>query len=580
MKLSEYINKARELEGKNFEKKLRLAILCSFTVNGLEHILRVKCADINIGSSVYLAGYNQYAQEILNPDSSLYQFLPEITFLILDARSILGDHFFSPYSSSVQERKHYINERSKEISNLVDSFKKRCDSKLVVTQIAVPTYSPYGICETKTEYGFQEMVRDFNKKLSDNTMDDPAVFIFDYNSFITRHGENNVFDRRQYHLGDIKISLDYLPKFADDLMAYIKPVLGLNRKCAVLDLDNTLWGGVVGEDGFDGIGLGPTGKGSEYVEFQRILLSLHKRGIILAINSKNNQEEALRVIREHPHMILREENFAALRINWNDKVSNMRELSEELNIGLDSMVFFDDDPVNREYMRRSLPDVLTVDLPIDPAQYAPLVEEMNDFNVLKITEEDKQRGQMYIQQKKRSDLEKNSTNLEEFLSQLEIKITIKNADKFTIPRISQLTLKTNQFNLTTQRYQEEDIVRFSQDKGMIVGSAQVEDKFGDNGITGTFIVRKESPSEWLIDTFLLSCRVLGRHVEDAMMSHIINQGKKAGVKKIKANYIPTQKNKPCETFLSDYGFKQSEGYWEYHTDETIKMPSHIEMVSA
>jgi FkbH-like protein len=281
-------------------------------------------------------------------------------------------------------------------------------------------------------------------------------------------------------------------------------------------------------------------------------------------------------------MVLREENFASLRINWSDKISNMKEIAEELNIGLDSIVYIDDDPINREVMNRALPDVLTIDLPKDPSLYVARLGSINDFNVLAITEEDIKRGQMYSQQRIRTQLEKTASNLDDFLSQLGIRIKIKKADQFSIPRISQLILKTNQFNLTTRRYQEEDIKKFAQDKNMLIGCAQVEDKFGDNGITGAFIVRKDNnSSEWDIDTFLLSCRILGRGVEDAIMSFILNEAKKEGVAKIKGQYIPTKKNKPCEDFLYNYGFKKEGEYWVYYPDMpdvTAKTPKHLEVL--
>ena len=318
-------------------------------------------------------------------------------------------------------------------------------------------YSPYGIFEQKIEYGIQEMINDFNKKLSKAIRDEYSVYIFDFNGFITKYGETNVFDYRQYFFGDIKISLNYIPYFAEEIMSYIKSVLGLNKKCIVLDLDNTLWGGIVGEDGFEGIKLGDDPVGKAYVEFQHQILALHNRGIILAINSKNNFDDAIKVIKEHPNMVLREEHFASLKINWNDKLSNFHEISNELNIGLDSMVFFDDDPVNREYICRNIPEILVVDLPIDPSYYAALLPSMNDFNILKITEEDVNRGKMYLQQRQRTELQNTLENFDDFIKQLNMKIRIKQANDYTIPRISQLTLKTNQFNLTTKRYPEEDI---------------------------------------------------------------------------------------------------------------------------
>ena len=585
-RLSYYIARSQSINNndnsKVFNRKIRVAILGSFTLNGLEETLRVKCAEKKIECITYVSGYDQYNQDILNTESELYKFSPDICFLILDIRSILKNLFYLPYSVSLSERRAFIDKRIEEINNLIRTFKTKSNSKLIISNFNIPVYSPYGICEIKTEYGIQEMTRDLNSKLASLSVTDPSVFIYDLNTFVSRYGEINVFDYRQFIFGDIKIALDYIPYLAEDLMGYIKPVLGMNRKCIALDLDNTLWGGIVGEDGFEGIELGPKSPGLAFVEFQRQLLSLYQRGIILAINSRNNPEDALKVIRDHPYMVLHEENFASLKINWSDKISNMKEIAEELNIGLDSIVYIDDDPINREVMNKALPEVLTIDLPKDPSLYAARLASINDFNVLAITEEDIKRGQMYSQQRIRTQLEKTASNLDDFLSQLGIRIKIKKADQFSIPRISQLVLKTNQFNLTTRRYQEEDIKKFAQDKNMFVGCAQVEDKFGDNGITGAFIVRKDNnSSEWDIDTFLLSCRILGRGVEDAIMSFILNEAKKEGVAKIKGQYIPTKKNKPCEDFLYNYGFKKEGEYWVYHPDmpdATSKTPKHLEVL--
>ena len=577
-KLSYFISKANSINDNLFQKKIRVAILNSFTINGLEEALRVKCAERKINCVTYLSGYAQYNQDILSPTSQLYQFSPEITFLVLDTRTILSSLFYTPYSVSPSDRRQYVDKCVEELVNLVKSFTTRSASKLVITNFCTPTYTPYGICETKTEYGLREMVRDLNMKLSYAIRNESSVFIFDFDSFVTKFGEINVLDYRQFLLGDIKISLNYIPYLAEELMAYIKADLGINRKCIVLDLDNTLWGGIVGEDGFEGIELSTKPPGMAFVEFQRLLLALYQRGIILAINSKNNKDEALRVIKEHPDMILREENFASMRINWNDKISNMKAIAEELNIGLDSMVYFDDDPINREVMSKALPEVMTVDLPKDPSLYAPTLMNINDFNTLSITDEDKKRGQMYSQQRKRIELEKSASNLEDFLSQLGIRINIRRADEFTIPRIAQLILKTNQFNLTTYRYQEEDIRKFAQDKNMLVGCAQTEDKFGDNGITGVFIVKKNtSHLEWTIDTFLLSCRVMGRGIEDAIMEFILNEAKKEGIRKVRGQYIPTKKNKPAEEFLPKVGFKKEGEYWIYSSEAPIKMTKHIEL---
>jgi FkbH-like protein len=422
------------------------------------------------------------------------------------------------------------------------------------------------------------MVYDFNAKLSDAFRSDPQVFIFDFSSFVSKYGEVNVLDYRQLLVGDIKVSLSHIPHLAEELMGYVKANLGVNRKCIVLDLDNTLWGGIIGEDGFDRIDLSLKPPGMAFVEFQRVLLALYQRGIILAINSRNNEDEALRAIREHPYMVLREENFATMKINWNDKISNMKEIAEELNIGLESIAYFDDDPINRELMLKAIPQIMTVNLPDDPSLYASALMRINDFNTLTVTSEDRNRGEMYKQEQKRIVLKNSASNLGDFLKQLEIRVTMKKANGFTIPRIAQLTLKTNQFNLTTRRYQEEDVQMFAHDQTKWVGCAQTMDKFGDNGITGVYIVNKNyAEKEWIIDTFLLSCRVMGRGIEDVMLGYILSKAKEVGVEKVKAEFIPTKKNKPCEQLLPNFGFKKEGEQWVYSYHVPIKQTSHIEL---
>ena len=313
-----------------------------------------------------------------------------------------------------------------------------------------------------------------------------------------------------------------------------------------------------------------------FVEFQKQLLALWEQGIILAVNSKNNFEDAMEIINEHPNMILREKNFACIRINWNDKAENLKQIANEINIGLNSIVFFDDDKINQERIIQEFPEVLTVNLPNDPSQYASILKDLNDFSVLHRTEEDTKRGEMYVQQRERNELQKSVTNLDEFLKQLDIIVKIKKSNEFLIPRISQLTLKTNQFNLTTRRYQENEIKELSYNSKFEVGCAQVLDKFGDNGITGVYIISKNQKS-WIIDTFLLSCRIMGRGVEDAILSKILTNAKQNGVEEIKAEFIPTAKNKPAENFLENSGFKKENKFWIYKLNNDIKLPNHLKV---
>ena len=574
--LSEYLNKFIELDNEH-KNHTNIAFLSSFTINGLSETVQVKCNEKKIYCDTYAGGYNQFSQEILNLKSKLYDFTPNLTFLILDLRSVLGDLFFFPYSYTEKEKKELINSKLNELFEIITFFVKNSNSKLVLTNFNSPSYSSYGIASMKSNFNLKDMVLYMNKKLQEFTINENSIFIFDFDAFVSKFGEKNVFNYQNYFFGDIKIDLDYIPYFANELIPYIIAQLGISKKCIVLDLDNTLWGGTVGEDGFDGIKLGPQLPGNTYLEFQKNLKALKNRGIILAINSKNNFNDAIQVINEHPNMILRKEDFSSIMINWNNKVSNMYEIAQELNIGLDSIVFFDDDPVNRELMRTSLPDILTVELPKDSSEYVNTLHELPEFSMFEITDEDSKRSEMYAQQQTRKEFEISTPNLEDLLRNLSLELIIKKSNNFTNPRISQLILKTNQFNLTTKRYTAEEILNFTNDENIIVGCAQVKDKFGDHGITGVFIIKKSNSNEWFLDTFLLSCRIIGREIEKGILNYIINEAKKNGIKIIKSQYVRTEKNTPIQDFLPNCGFKQINNFWEYDLNNAFNMPDFIKI---
>ena len=574
--LSHYINQAKIIKPENHQKKIRIAFAGSFSLNGFEETIQVQCNDEKINCVTYNSPYNQFTQEILNENSNLYKFKPDIIFLLIDNRIILENSFYFSNINSENKNKKHIDEKINEIKNLIEVFTQKSQSKIIIANFVIPTYTPLGIYESKIEYGIKEIILDLNKKLKELSRNIDSCYVYDFNSFVTKFGEKNILDYKKMNYGDIKINFDIIPHLIYDFLGYVKPIQGLNKKCLVLDLDNTLWGNIIGEDGFEGIKMGPYPEGRSFVEFQKVIKSLSENGIILAINSKNNQNETMKVINEHPHMILREKDFSCIKINWNDKISNMKEIAKELNIGLDSIVFFDDDPINRELLRMSLPEVNTIELPKDPSIYAQILRDLNDFNTLKITNDDVQRKTMYKQEQNRQKLQSSTENLNEYLKKLDIKIKIKLDDKLSVARISQLILKTNQFNLTTKRYQEEQIKEFVKDETMIVGCSEIEDKFGENGITNVFII-KTKPNEWIIDTFLLSCRIMGRGIEEGIIGKILEIAKNKGIEKIIATFIPTEKNKPAENFLKNYGFEKEDEKWIFLLKNKIKIPDYLEV---
>ena len=455
---------------------MKVAVAGTFTLHKLQPMLEEggKSEDVSIQARVYTS-YNLCADEICNKASDLNGFRPDVLFILLDIRSLIPEYLGLAHTSK-EEKKRIIADKLEYIKRLAAIFmENNSGAMLVIHNLEIPAYSPLGILDKKVEMGMKDCIRMLNTSLEEEFRNQKSVYVFDYDGFLSKHGKKSAFDPRFYYLADMKLHDGMMRELAKEYMAYIKPLKRLS-KCIVLDLDNTLWGGIVGEDGFDKIKLGPTPPGNAFVEFQKILLALFEKGIILAINSKNNLEDGLKVIREHPHMILREKHFSTMRINWQDKAANLKEIAEELGIGIDSIVFVDDDKLNRLRIKSVFPEVLVVELPEDPSFYAETVMELNDFNTLQLTEDDKSRGRMYAEERQRKELQSKFSDMAGFLRELQIKVEIEEANSFTIPRISQLTNRTNQFNLTTRRYSEAEIERFSQDRNCYVCSIKASDK--------------------------------------------------------------------------------------------------------
>lgn len=321
------------------------------------------------------------------------------------------------------------------------------------------------------------------------------------------------------------------------------------RKCLVVDLDNTLWGGVLGEDGFEGIRLSLTAPGNSFVAFQQAILDLHERGVILAINSHNHAAEALAAMREHPHMLLRERHFAAMRMNWNDKVDNLRDIARELNIGLDSLVFLDDDPVVRACVRANAPEVGVPELPSDPMKYARFLAGLPYFPSHAITDEDALRGNFYATERLRRANEGAHQSKEAFLANLGLTLEIAEGTTGRAARLAQMTQKTNQFNTNPEPWSEAQLRAFAADPQHKVFSGKVTDKFGDYGIVLLALV-ETSPAAWCIRSLLMSCRAFGRGIEDAFLARLETRAREAGANRLTLQLRETQKNLPACDFAA------------------------------
>lgn len=346
------------------------------------------------------------------------------------------------------------------------------------------------------------------------------------------------------------------------------------KKCLVLDLDNTLWGGVAGEDGISNIALSMSAPGNSFVAFQQAILDHYNRGILLAINSRNNPEDAWEVIRNHPNMILKEHHFSASRINWNDKDKNLRELAEELNIGLDAMVFLDDDRVNRELVRAFVPEVETPDFPSDPSEYARFLNSLDYFPKEAVTDEDKMRGNLYVTERLRKEEEKTYENKDDFLKSLSLELTVYEDDDSCVPRLSQMTEKTNQFNVDKQPLSEDEINFFIKSREHTVFYGSLTDKFGDYGVIIVAILGSHD-KHWHIKSLLMSCRVIGREVEDAFLSVIRTRAKEAQVEYITIGYRKMERNEPARQFVEKHF-----GQGKYTVPAEVYTPPWIKLTYA
>jgi FkbH-like protein len=556
---------------------VRIGILGSSTLDVLCAHVRVDCLRAGLIPHVYQGGYGQAVQAVLDGNSPLYAFRPELVFLSLRLDELI------PQLKQPESRvpSDLVPRVLQEVKRLATAFTARSQALLVIHNVLIPAHSVRGILENKLAGGERLAIAGLNRALEEAFRDSRQVFILDYEHLSSQFGKDRMRDARMSYLADMDWSDDFVAALSDAYLGYIKPAKGILRKCIVVDLDDTLWGGVLGESGFDGIQLDLQRPGSQFRDFQRLLLDLHRRGILLAINSHNNAEEAMAVIRTHPHMILREQHFAAIQINWDDKVANMRRIAKELNVGLESLVFLDDNPAQRLYMRQALPEVLTVELPPDPALYRQAIERLNDFNVLSLTEEDLRRGELYAAESARNRLLGESASLEDFLASLKMTLTIEPADAFAIPRIAQLTQRTNQFNLTTRRYSEAEIERLAASSGHAVYALKVTDIFGDSGLVGVAILRTPDGPTWELDSFLLSCRVLGRRIETYWLHVLLELARQRGARSITGEFIPTPKNEVAKRFYPEHGFRLVEerdgaSRWELSLEGgTFEVPAWV-----
>lgn len=552
--MATFAYRERDRIGESPGRLVRIALLSSYVVEPLIPFLDLECRRAGLSPSFYLGAFNQYAQEILSSSSDLYSFNPEVLFLALAVEDLFPGISRIPSVEELGGRRVEILDT---IVTLVRELRARSKALIVVHELTPTDWSPHGILDNRQANGLVGWVEALNRELADTLLSGDA-YLLPLRQVVSRVGTRTGTDRKLRCIAKMRFAEGALREIARYSMRYVKPLKGLTRKCVVVDLDDTLWGGVAGEVGPDGIQLGPTAPGVEFVEFQEVLLNLTRRGTLLAVCSKNNPDDVMPILRDHPKMVLREEHFSALRINWRHKAENLREIAEELNIGLESIVFVDDNPIERELMRQLVPEVLTVELPRDPSQFRSMLEDMSDFELLALTKEDEMRVAEYQVARKRRALGRSSASLEEYLHSLEIRAEVVRAQPTDVNRLVQLFNKTNQFNTTTRRYQARDVEGFMRSTEHHVCVLRVADRFGDHGLVGAAVVRAEGDT-WWIDSVLLSCRVMGLSVETVLLARIGEAARRCDVRKLVGEFVPSAKNRPAEDLYRRHGFRPIDG---------------------
>ena len=553
--------------------KLNIAILASYTANVLENYIIVELAKRGIQGNIIFTPFGQFEQQILDRNSELYQSQADIIVLL----PRLEDIATNEYGEVSQETLKTFTER---FETWCKHIREQSSSVIISANLAQSNSYLTDIADPSSDENLGILLANANAQLAQTVNNHTDCYLFDYKKAISQHGMRTWQDDKLFYLGSIVQSSTAQMATATSISRLIAATQSVPAKCLVLDADNTLWGGVVGEDGVGGIKLSDSYPGNVFKDFHRYILRLRSKGIILALSSKNNPEDIYEVFEKHPECLLKADHFAAIKANWKDKASNINEIAKELNIGLNAMVFVDDNPVERAWVKENIPEIIVPDLPNNPMEYIECIETIEAFDFLRISNEDKKRADMYATERKRRRAKEESGSLEDFLKGLDMTAHISPINKGNMSRVIQLLHKTNQFNLTVKRHSETEVTTMLE-QGAIGITLRLSDKFGDNGLIGIAIaLPAKETQEWLVDTFLLSCRVLGRNAEDlllAVLSEKIIETNKHEDIFLTGEYIQAKKNAQVADFYKKRDFKEhQENRWIRNITKTpIKRPQFI-----
>ncbi|RIH65697.1 HAD-IIIC family phosphatase [Mariniphaga sediminis] len=552
-------------------KKIKVAVLGDTATQFLVQAIRGEGFEEGFDLEIWEADFNQIERQVLDHTSELYEFNPQIVVIFQSSHKLLGKY----NKQKPEKQNQFALGELEQIKDLTSNITGALEAKLIYYNYTEIDDAVFGNFANKTPGSFLFQLRKLNYELMCLASENPNIYLCDISSVQNRLGKVDFFKPSIYINTEMVLNIDALPAVASATVRLISALQGKIKKCVILDLDNTLWGGVIGDDGLENIQIGSLGIGKAFTEFQYWIKKLKNRGVIVAVCSKNTESVAKEPFEKHPDMVLRLDDISVFIANWENKADNIRQIQSILNIGFDSMVFLDDNPFERNIVRENIPEICVPELPEDPADYLEYLYSLNLFETVSYSKEDADRTKLYQIEAQRVSNQKKYTNVDDFLKSLDMYSLVEPFNKFNTPRVAQLTQRSNQFNLRTIRYTEADIERISASGEHHSFTFTLEDKFGDNGLICVVILKQESSDVLFVDTWLMSCRVLKRGMENFVLNILVDFALEMGFSTLKGEYLPTAKNAMVKDHYADLGFEEEDDSWILNVYEYKRRRNYI-----
>jgi FkbH-like protein len=559
----------------------RLGLVSNATASLIAPALVATALRHGIALEMVETEFDQAMAEALDPSSSLHRASPDAVLVALDYHGLR----LRPAPGDAAEAVRMVDEAIEHIRAIRNGLRRAGTAIAILQTAAPPPETLFGSLDREVQGTLRGLVADFNRRLAEEVRGSVDLML-DVAMLSETVGLAAWHDPMQWHMAKLPFGQEWVPLYADHVARLIGALRGKSRRCLVLDLDNTLWGGVVGDDGLEGIVIGQgSAAGEAHLELQHYALELRRRGIVLAVASKNDDAVARGPFRDHPDMLLRLDHIAVFQANWTDKATNIAAIAETLSLGRDALVFVDDNPAERELIRQKLPDVAVPELPDDPALYARTLAAAGYFEAAAFSAEDRKRAEFYQENARRLELQEGAGSLDDYLRSLEMTAILAPFDAMSRARIAQLINKSNQFNLTTRRYTEAEVAVLERDPSVATLQVRLADRFGDNGMISVVICRRQDDDVWQIDTWLMSCRVLKRRVEEAVLHELVRRARAAGARELRGHYLPTSRNAMVAGHYAGLGFalvaEREDGgtEWSLRLDQVAEIELPMKIVS-